>query len=101
MFYNFVVSVDVTDQAGETHHGELSLPLGNRKTVLSVDVPEKVLAEKGGKMTFHLFNAAGMDIDAQLRYRIDKGKWQKANTNKKIDLPKLKSGRYAIEALCH
>ena len=100
MFYNFVVSVDVTDQAGETHHGELSLPLGNRKTALSVDVPEKVLAEKGGKMTFHLFNAAGMDIDAQLRYRIDKGKWQKANTNKKIDLPRLKSGRYAIEAIC-
>ena len=100
MFYNFVVSVDVTDQAGETHHGEISLPLGNRKTALSIDMSDKVLVEKGGQMTFHLYNAAGIDVDAQLRYRIDKGKWQNVNTNKKIDLPKLKSGRYSIEAIC-
>ena len=100
MFYNFVVMVDVTDQAGETHHGELSLPLGNKKTALSVDVPSKVLTEKGGKMTFHLYNAAGADVDAQLRYRLDKGKWQQVETNKEINLPKLRSGRYTINAIC-
>ena len=100
MYYNFLVSVDVTDQAGETHHGELMLPLGNRETALSVDVPEKVLTEEGGQMTFHLYNAAGADVDASLRYRLNKGKWQQVKTNKKIELPKLKSGRYTIDAIC-
>ena len=30
LFYNFVVTADVTDTAGETHAGQISLPLGNR-----------------------------------------------------------------------
>ena len=35
MFYNFVCTADVTDQGGETHQGQLSLPLGNRKKAFS------------------------------------------------------------------
>ena len=31
-FYNFTVKADVTDQAGETHNGELTLPLGTKPT---------------------------------------------------------------------
>ena len=105
MFYNFVVTAEVTDQAGETHRGELSLPLGNRKTALSVELPEKVLAESNTDLLFHLYNAAGTDLDAEVRYRYtQEGKrsqaWQKVMTNKKVSLSKLKSGKYLLEAIC-
>ena len=102
MFYNFIVTVDVTDGAGETHAGEYSLPLGNRKTALSVDLDEQMLLEKNPAMTFHLRNAAGQDIDAQVKYRINNGKWQDIKTQTKINLTalKLKSGLYQVEAIC-
>ena len=102
MFYNFIVTADVTDGAGETHAGEYSLPLGNRKTALSVDLEEQVLLEKSPMMTFHLRNAAGQDIDAQVRYKLDDGKWQDVKTQTKIDLTskKLKSGMHHVEAVC-
>ena len=102
IFYNFVVTAEVTDQAGETHQAELSLPLGNRKTAFSMDVAEKILAESGGKMTFHLRNAAGVDMEAEVRYRLDDGKWQTGTTKTDIAIPKslLKSGRHSVEAIC-
>ena len=101
MFYNFIVAADVTDGAGETHAGEYSLPLGNRKTALSVDLEEQMLLEKKPTMAFHLRNAAGQDIDAQVRYRLNDGKWQEVKTQTKIDLTtmKLKSGLHQVEAI--
>ena len=101
MFYTFIVSADVTDAAGETHHGELSLPLGNRKQALSVDLPEKVLRDEQPKATFHLLNAAGKDLDASVRYRIDSGKWQEIKTQQSVAVgDKLKSGKHTLEATC-
>ena len=100
MFYNFVVTADVTDQAGETHQGVLSLPLGNRKTALSATMPEKVLAEQDTKMAFHWQNAAGIDMEATVRYRFDGGKWQEASTNSLFLIPQMKSGRHTLEAVC-
>ncbi len=101
MFYTFVVSADVTDTAGETHHGELSLPLGNRKQALSVDLPEKVLRDDQPKTMFHLLNAAGKDLEASVRYRIDKGQWQAVKTQQTVVLSeKLKSGKHSLEAIC-
>ena len=99
-FYNFVCTADVTDQAGETHQAQLSLPLGNRKTAFSVDLPDKVLAEDAPKMTFHQRNAAGIDINATLRYRFDSGKWQTANTQQPIPVAQMKSGVHTLEAIC-
>ena len=97
MFYNFVVEADVTDVAGETHSGQLSLPLGNRKTALSIDIADKVLVEDNPVATFHVRNAAGKDIDAEVRYRIDGGEWISVKTNNKIALAKLASGKHSIE----
>ena len=101
MFYNFVCKADVTDQAGETHQGQTSLPLGNRKTAFSIDLSEQIRADQGGKMTFHLRNAAGNDIASTVRYRFNNGKWQTAGTNTSVALPKLASGHYTLEALCN
>ena len=105
MFYNFVVTADVTDQAGETHHGELSLPLGNRKTAFTVDMSEKILVESNEGLMFHLRNAAGTDLDAEVHYRFTpEGKrsqdWQTARTNLFVTIAKLKSGKYEVEAIC-
>ena len=80
MFYQFVVTADVTDSAGETRTGQLLLPLGNRKQALSVSLAEKVLIDDQPTATFHLLNAAGKDLDAEVKYRIDGGKWQEVKT---------------------
>ena len=96
MFFNFVVVADVTDQAGETHQGQLSLPLGNRESALTIDLPEKVLAEDKPQMKLHLLNVAGNDVSATIRYQIDGGKWKSVASNTTIDLPKLKSGKHKL-----
>ena len=106
MFYHFVVTADVTDTAGETRSGELSVPLGNRKQVLSVDLAEKILKEDQPTVTFHLLNAAGKDLDAEVNYRIESlpltedanPKWLTAKTNTAINLPQLPSGAYRLLA---
>lgn len=98
MFYNFVLQADVTDVAGETHQGQFTLPLGNRPTALSIDLDEKVLVEDNPQATFHLCNAAGKDIDAEVRYRIDGGEWISVRTNQQIALAKLASGKHRVEA---
>ena len=100
MFYNFVVTADVTDQAGETHPATLSLPLGNRKTALTATMPEKVLAEQDTKMAFHRLNAAGIDLEAVVRYRFDNGKWMEQKTNTVFSIPQMKSGRHTLYAVC-
>ncbi|MBQ9261868.1 MAG: alpha-2-macroglobulin [Prevotella sp.] len=101
LFYNFIVTADVTDTGGETHSGTLSVPLGNRKTALSVDLEDQVLIDSKPTMMFHLRNAAGKDIDAEVRYRIDDGDWLKIKTTVKCDLSaiKLKSGKHTLEAV--
>ena len=115
MFYNFVVTADVTDTAGETRTGQLSLPLGNRKQALSVDLEEKVLIDDQPTATFHLLNAAGKDLDANVKYRIDNGDWQTTKTNCQLSIVRsaegrllptgrkncqLNSGKHSLEAVC-
>ena len=111
MFYNFICTADVTDQAGEIRQGQISLPLGNRKTAFSVDMEEQILRENAKPVTFHLRNAAGTDIDGEVKYRITpvtpkgkgkEGKWQTVKTNVQCSLidVQCKSGRYEMEAIC-
>ena len=102
MYYQFVVTADVTDTAGETHSGQLSLPLGNKKQALSIDLEEKMLIDEKPVMTFYLMNAAGQKLDAEVQYRIDGGNWQKIKTNVNCPLStlNLKSGKHIVEATC-
>ena len=105
LFYHFVVTAEVTDQAGETHQAELLLPLGNRKSAFVVEMPDKVLVEDNAGLKFHLLNAARADLDAEVKFRYTlEGKrpqgWQKVRTNKLVSLDKMKSGKYQLEAIC-
>ena len=97
MFYNFVVMADVTDVAGETHSGQLSLPLGNRTKALSVDIADKVLVEDNPVATFHVRNAAGKDIDAEVRYRVDGGEWKTVKANVQCSMVNVQSGKHTLE----
>ena len=101
MFYNFIVSTDVTDEAGETHQASYSLPMGNRPKAFTVDIDDKVLNERDETMTFSLKNAAGTDLDAPVSYRFDNsGEWKKTTTGESITLPKMKSGMHKVYAKC-
>lgn len=100
-FYNFVAHAKVTDVSGETHEGEISLPLGTKPTALSCEVPEKELADSLKSIRFSRRNASGAEIAGDVRYRIDNGKEYRAKANTKIDLPqKLSSGTHTIVAVC-
>lgn len=99
-FFNFVVEATVTDQAGESHGGTLSLPLGNRKTALGCDLPSMHNRDEELNVTFHLLNAAGRDVDAQVHYQIDKGKWETVRSNAPLALPKVAVGRHQLTAIC-
>lgn len=103
-FYNFVVSADVTDLAGETHHGELSIPLGSKSTAFNTDLPRQMERDSLRHFTFIYKNSAGNDIAAKVRYRIDNGNERTADANTKIDasalIQSLRSGEHTLEAIC-
>ena len=102
MYYNFVVEADVTDAAGETHSGIMSLPLGTKSTALTCDLPQEVRADQMPKVTFTRCNAAGKPIPGKMKYRLDGGKWQQwsANVQCSVFNSQLKSGEHRLEAIC-
>lgn len=100
-FYSFEAHAKVTDVAGETHEGQISLPLGTKPTALTCVVPEKELADSLKSFRFSRRNASGAEIDGDVRYRIDNGKEYRAKANTKIELTqKLSSGTHTIVGIC-
>lgn len=107
-FFNFTVSAVVTDISGESHEGEMSLPLGTRSTAFSVDMPKRIETDSLKTVTFAYRNASGMPISSQLKYRIDKGVWKVAEANAPIAIKEYnassaqvwKSGVHQLEAIC-
>ena len=102
MFYHFVVEADVTDLGGETHSGTLTLPLGNKPTALTCDIPDQVRKDQLPQVSFQRRNAAGKEIAGTVKYRIDGGKWQscKANVPCSMFNGQYKSGSHILEAVC-
>ena len=100
MFYHFVAEADVTDSAGETHNATMSLPLGNKPTVLTCNLPSQVRSDQLPSVTFTRRNAAGKEIAGNVSYRLDNEKWQQASANVAIALPALKSGKHSLQAIC-
>lgn len=103
-FFNFDVSATVTDLSGESHEGEMSLPLGTKATAFSLNLPE--LAEKDSlkQMMFNYRNSAGQDISSTVQYSIDKGKTFTAKSNTTINISDiiktLPSGEHEVKAIC-
>ena len=99
-FFNFEVSTIVTDISGESHEGVMSLPLGTKPTILTVNLPKRIEADSLKTVTFAYRNASGMEISSNLKYRIDKGEWKDAEANAPISMAVLPSGVHEMEAIC-
>ena len=99
-FFNFEVSAIVTDISGESHEGVMSLPLGTKSTILTVNLPKRIETDSLKTVTFAYRNASGMEISSNLKYRIDKGEWKDAEANAPISMAVLPSGVYEMEAIC-
>ena len=100
-FFSFDVKAVVTDLSGESHEGEMSLPLGTRPTALSVDIPQRIEVDSLKQVTFSYRNASGMAVSGNVSYRIDEGEWNQAATNVPVDMKMgLASGVHTLEAIC-
>ena len=99
-FFNFEVSAIVTDISGESHEGVMSLPLGTKPTILTVDLPKRIETDSLRTVTFAYRNASGMEIASNLKYRIDKGEWKDAEANAPVSMAVLPSGVHEMEAIC-
>lgn len=101
-FYNFTVVTDVTDAAGESHSGELSIPLGSRTTAFTSSLAPQMLADSLGHITFHLRNAAGHEAEANVRFRFDgESLWFTAKTSEPYKLnERFATGRHRLFAIC-
>ncbi|WP_308271991.1 alpha-2-macroglobulin family protein [Prevotella sp.] len=100
-YFNFDITADVTDVAGETRHGETSLPLSDHPTMLTCDIPEKSLRDSLTTITFAYRNNAGEPIDGTVTYTIDNNSYTcKANTPAKLDAAALASARHNLVAVC-
>ena len=109
-FFNFEVSAIVTDISGESHEGVMSLPLGTKPTILTVNLPKRIETDSLKTVTFAYRNASGMPISSRLKYRIDEGEWKDAEANAPVSIKKYassasssliwKSGVHQLEAIC-
>lgn len=100
-YFNFDITADVTDVAGETRHGEISLPLSDYPTMLTCDIPEKSLRDSLTTIIFAYRNNAGEPIDGTVTYTIDNNSYTcKANTPAKLDAAALVSARHNLIAVC-
>ncbi|WP_308276360.1 alpha-2-macroglobulin family protein [Prevotella sp.] len=100
-YFNFDITADVTDVAGETRHGETSLPLSDYPTMLTCDIPEKSLRDSLTTITFAYRSNAGEPIDGTVTYTIDNNSYTcKANTPAKLDAAALASARHNLIAVC-
>lgn len=110
-FYSFVVEADATDAAGESHHGETSLPLSDKATAFTVSMPSQVETDSVARVTFSYLNNAGKPIPGEVIYKVTKEQNNKVTieqeakavaTNEPFEMTfsHLKSGRYWLEAVC-
>ena len=109
-FFNFEVSAIVTDISGESHEGVMSLPLGTKPTILTVNLPKRIETDSLKTVTFAYRNASGMPISSRLKYRIDEGEWKDAEANAPVSIKEYaasassslvwKSGVHQLEVIC-
>lgn len=104
MYYNFDIEADVTDVAGESHHGETYLPLSNRKTAFDLSMSQKILAEDTTTpVKFSYRNNAGNPIEGKVEFYIDDPKNKitvDANGTTELPLKGMKSGSHKLFAVC-
>ena len=101
-YYNFRIEATATDAAGETHSGSTSLPLGDKATAFTTDMPDRVERDSLKHLTFGYLNNAGQTIEGSVRFTIDDAQPRtvKANETVALDAQSLASGNHLLEAVC-
>ncbi|MCR4772965.1 MAG: alpha-2-macroglobulin [Prevotella sp.] len=102
-YFSFDIKATITNQSGESHEGETSLPLSDKPTTLSIKAKELARNDASLPITFIYQNNTGEDINATIAYTID-GKPYSATANKETEINigrlKLPSGEHTIKAIC-
>ncbi len=110
-YYNFEVSVTVTDQAGESREGEYTLPFSTKATAFTCDIPKQVVDTYPLSFKLHQLNAAGKEMESTARYIIVPrgnkqqepsytGDYTTVKTNEMVKVNGLSSGIYRLHAIC-
>ena len=104
--YRIVAEATVTDQAGETHEADISLPIGGKTTFLSFYINERMERKSIKPVTFSLTNVMGESVDGTVTYYVDEEKKEyTAKANEPVQLPMdgplAKSGKHTLKAICN
>ena len=101
MFYDIVAEATVTDIAGESHSASLSLPVSNRKSLLTSNIRDKMLRDTANVVTFTRLNQAGTEIKGTVMVSIDGEKPFAVEVGQPLPLPEnLASGKHSLLAVC-
>lgn len=100
-YYSFEVHVDVTDAGGESHSAATRLPLSDKPTLLTCNLPAQSLRDSIPSVTFRYINNAGQHVDGQVNYTIDGHAYSvKTNEPTVLGLKNLSSGEHHLVAIC-
>lgn len=102
-FYNILATAKVTDQAGETHAAEISMPIGTRSTALSINMDNIILRDSIPSVSFSYTNMAGKPINTKIKVYIDGEKATTVSSNESIRLERISHllyGKHTIKAIC-
>lgn len=102
-FYNILATAKVTDQAGETHAAEISMPIGTRATALSINMDNIILRDSIPSVSFSYTNMAGKPINTKIKVYIDGEKATIVSSNESIRLERISHllyGKHTIKAIC-
>ena len=107
-YLRFVVEAKVTDVAGESHEGDMVLPLRFKPIEITTDLPDRALRGELKQFTLKMVNAAGQSVDGKVEYAVVPyrkdnqtfGSLTAVAANKPIELKDLKSGQYELFATC-
>lgn len=100
-FYSFDIKAEVTDGAGESRSGDVSVPLSDKAAILTCNLPEKIERDSLKSIMFNYVNNAGENVAGTVRYTIDGCAFEaKANEPTALALGKLSTGRHKLQATC-
>ena len=100
-YYSFDIVARVTDLAGETRSCESSVPLSDRRTLLTCDIAPRVLRDSTATVSFNYINSAGKSIDGEVDCTIGTRHFKcRANERADLDLSDMPSGKYRVTAVC-
>ncbi len=69
-YYRYLISVEVTDVAGETQKNDISISVGDRSMRLSMDAPEKLLMDSLGTLSVKAQNLNGEPVQTSVNYSV-------------------------------